>query len=104
MTKRKDLTLSEVLGHPATLGPSLEEIQANYDQIVMEVEKDCGPQVPARLHGPGRPPKGTRVLPTTTHCLRVPDPIWERLNLKARASGISLNQAAQLAFLEWVEH
>ena len=50
-----------------------------------------------------RPPKGTHVVPTTTHCLRVADPIWERLNQKARATGISLNQAAQLAILEWVK-
>jgi len=104
MTKPKHLTLSEILGHPAALGPSLEEIQANYPRIVAEVEAESGPQVPARLHGPGRPPKGTHVVPTTTHCLRVADPIWERLNQKARAAGISLNQAAQLAILEWIEH
>ncbi len=104
MNKPKNLTLSEILGHPAVLGPSLEEIQANYSKIVAEVEAASGPQVPARLHGPGRPPKGSQVLPTTTHCLRVPDPIWESLNQKARAAGISLNQAAQLAFIEWVKH
>jgi hypothetical protein len=98
------MTLSEILGHPAVLGPSLEEIQANYAKIVAEVEAASGPQIPARLHGPGRPPKGAQVLPTTTHCLRVSDPIWARLNQKARAKGISLNQAAQLAFIEWVEH
>lgn len=104
MSKPKNLTLSEILGHPAALGPPLEEIQANYSQIVEEVEAESGPQVPARLHGPGRPPKGTRVIPTTTHCLRVPDPVWESLNRKARTAGISMNQAAQLAFLEWVKH
>jgi hypothetical protein len=71
---------------------------------VAEVEKQAGPQVPARLHGRGRPTKGTRVLPTTTHCLRVADPIWESMSQKAQAAGISLNQAAQLAFLGWIKH
>jgi hypothetical protein len=104
MTKRKEMTLSEILGHPAATGPSLEEIQANYPQIVAEVERASGPQVPARLPGPGRPAKGTRTVPTTTHCLRVADPIWESLSQKAHAAGISLNQAAQQALLEWVNH
>jgi predicted HicB family RNase H-like nuclease len=34
----------------------------------------------------------------------VADPIWESLSQKAHAAGISLNQAAQQALLEWINH
>ena len=101
MSKPMNSTLSEILGHPATLAPSLEEVKANYAQVVAEVEAELGPQVPARLVGRGRPRKGIQVEATHTHSLRLADSVWQSMAAKARASGISLNQAASLALMEW---
>lgn len=102
MTKPRNQTMSEILGHPVTLGPTLEVIQADYPRIVAEVEAELGPHVPARLHGRGRPRRGAEVVPTRTHSLRLADPLWEELARKARTLGVSLNQAAQMALQEWL--
>jgi predicted HicB family RNase H-like nuclease len=104
MTRPRNQTMTEILGEKPVIGPPLDYLQAHYKEIVAESEAVIGPQVPARLQGRGRPPKGHAVEPTRTHSLRVGDVLWKALEAKAQAAGISLNQAAQLAFAEWVRH
>ena len=84
--------------------PTIEELVAGFDEEVARVEAKFGPQVQGRIVRPGRPLKGTTVVPTGTHCLRVPDPVWAAMKAKAAATGVSLNQAANLAMLEWARH
>ena len=81
--------------------PTLKELEANFDKESAWAEKNYGPHVEGRLTKPGRPPKGSTVEPTTPHSLRVQESIWQALTIKAKKAGISVNQAAQLALLEW---
>jgi len=85
----------------ATKKPTLKELEANFENESAWAEEKYGPQVVGRLTRPGRPPKGSTVEPTTPHSLRVQESIWQALSLKARKAGLTVNQAAQLAILEW---
>ncbi|WP_005037896.1 hypothetical protein [Holophaga foetida] len=81
--------------------PSFKELEANFEEEAAWAEKKYGPQVVGRLTKPGRPPKGSTIEPTTPHSLRVQESIWQALTIKAQKAGLTVNQAAQLAILEW---
>ncbi len=81
--------------------PKAAELEATLDKETRWAEKNYGPQVLGRLTRPGRPPKGISIEPTQPHSLRVQDSIWQALTRKAKAAGITVNQAAQLALMEW---
>ena len=83
--------------------PTLAELEANIEQEASWAEKNYGPQISGRLTKPGRPVKGTVIEPTRPHSLRVQDSIWQALSNKAQQAGLSVNQAAQLALLEWAK-
>ncbi|HEU4952814.1 MAG TPA: hypothetical protein VFT46_12765 [Holophagaceae bacterium] len=84
-----------------TQRPTVAELEAHLEQEAAWAEAKYGPQAARRLTRPGRPPKGARVEPTTPHSLRVQDSIWSAVATKAKAAGITVNQAAQIALLEW---
>jgi hypothetical protein len=81
--------------------PTFKELEANFDNELAWAEKNYGPQVQGRLTRPGRPPKGATIEPTSPHSLRVQESIWQALTTKAKKAGLTVNQAAQLALLEW---
>ena len=81
--------------------PTLEELEANFDQEVAWAEQNFGPQIVGRLTRPGRPRKGATIEPTQPHSLRVQASIWHAVSTKAKKAGLTVNQAAQLALLEW---
>jgi len=81
--------------------PTMEELESNFDQEATWAESNYGPQVLGRLTRPGRPAKGAAIEPTRPHSLRVQESIWLALTLKAKKAGLTVNQAAQLALLEW---
>jgi len=81
--------------------PTLKELEKNFDNESAWAEKNFGPQITGRLTRPGRPPKGASIEPTHPHSVRVQDSIWQALSFKATKAGLSVNQAAQLALLEW---
>lgn len=81
--------------------PTLKELEANFETESTWAENKYGPQVPGRLTRPGRPPKGAVIEPTSPHSLRVQESIWQALSAKAKKAGLTVNQAAQLALLEW---
>lgn len=83
--------------------PTLAELEANIETEASWAEKQFGPQVTGRLTKPGRPTKGAIIEPTRPHSLRVQDSIWQALSDKAKKAGLSVNQAAQLALLEWAK-
>jgi predicted HicB family RNase H-like nuclease len=83
--------------------PSLAELEANIEKEASWAEKNFGPQVTGRLTKPGRPAKGAVIEPTRPHSLRVQESIWQALSYKAQKAGLSVNQAAQLALLEWAK-
>jgi len=83
--------------------PTLAELEANIEQEASWAEKNFGPQITGRLTKPGRPTKGAVIEPTRPHSLRVQDSIWQALSYKAQKAGLSVNQAAQLALLEWAK-
>ena len=99
-TRKKAMTYQEAAAQSGT-PPTLAHLQANFARIAAEVEAEAGPQVPALLQSRGRPRKGVKTEATATHSLRVPDALWAILEAKAKRTGISLNQAANLAILEW---
>jgi len=81
--------------------PNLASLEANFDKESAWAEANYGPQVIGRLTRPGRPPKGATIEPTQPHSLRVQDSIWQAVSTKAKKAGLTVNQAAQLALLEW---
>jgi predicted HicB family RNase H-like nuclease len=83
--------------------PTISEIEAHLDEEVSWAESNYGPQVTGRLTKPGRPPKGAMIEPTKPHSLRVQESIWEAVSRKAKMAGLTVNQAAQLALLEWAK-
>jgi predicted HicB family RNase H-like nuclease len=83
--------------------PTLADLEANLEQEASWAEQQFGPQVTGRLTKPGRPAKGVVMEPTRPHSLRVQDSIWQALSNKAQLTGLSVNQAAQLALLEWAK-
>ena len=83
--------------------PTAAELEAHLDQEAAWAESKYGPQVRGRLTRPGRPLKGAKVEPTMPHSLRVQDSIWSAVAAKAKSAGITVNQAAQIALLEWAK-
>lgn len=81
--------------------PTLAELEANFDRESVWAERKYGPHITGRLTRPGRPPRGAIIEPTRPHSLRVQDRIWQAVSEKATRKGITVNQAAQLALLEW---
>ena len=64
------------------------------------IESRLGPGVP-RITSPGRPRKGLVVEPGRVHSIRVPDSAWAAFQARAKAAGMSTNQAIRLAVLSW---
>ena len=83
--------------------PTTADLEANFDKESAWAEKNYGPQVLGRLTRPGRPPKGASIEPTQPHSLRVQESIWQALAAKAKVAGITVNQAAQIALIEWAK-
>ncbi len=81
--------------------PNLAALESNFDKESAWAEASYGPQVMGRLTRPGRPPKGATIEPTQPHSLRVQASIWQAVSAKANKAGLTVNQAAQLALLEW---
>ena len=81
--------------------PTLAELEAHHEAEAAWAELHFGPHIPGRLTKPGRPAKGILIEPTRPHSVRVQDSIWQALAAKAQNAGLSVNQAAQLALLEW---
>ncbi len=81
--------------------PTLAELETNIEKEASWAEKNYGPQITGRITKPGRPAKGVTVEPTKPHSVRVQESIWQALSTKAQKAGLSVNQAAQLALLEW---
>jgi hypothetical protein len=52
----------------------------------------------------GRPKKGTETGPTEPRSIRFPSPIWELLEKRAKAQGLTLHSALRAAILDWVRH
>ena len=50
----------------------------------------------------GRPKKGTESGPTEPRSIRFPAPVWELLERKAKAEGMTLHSALRAAILDWV--
>ncbi len=50
----------------------------------------------------GRPKKGEEPGPTTLRSVRFPTTIWERVEKKAKAKGLSIHAAIRTAIIEWV--
>lgn len=51
---------------------------------------------------PGRPRKGKESGPTIPRSVRFPAPVWKRLEMRAKAQGITLHAALRAAIIEWV--
>ena len=81
--------------------PTVKDLEENFEVEAAWAERNYGPQIPGRLTRPGRPRKGSNIEPTQPHSLRVQDSIWVALSEKAKKTGLTVNQAAQLALLEW---
>ena len=54
------------------------------------------------LPGRGRPKKGEGPGPTTPRSVRFPVEVWERVEKRAKAKGLSLHAAIRTAIIEWV--
>ena len=50
----------------------------------------------------GRPKKGEETGPTIPRSIRFPAPIWESLEERAKADGMTLHAALRAAVLAWV--
>jgi hypothetical protein len=54
--------------------------------------------------GRGRPKRLLESGGTTPRSVRFPDEIWELLEQRARAKGLTLHAALRQAILEWARH
>ena len=81
--------------------PTVKELEENFETEATWAEQKYGPDLAGRLTRPGRPRKGATIEPTQPHSLRVQASIWLAVSTKARKAGLTVNQAAQLALLEW---
>jgi len=52
----------------------------------------------------GRPKKGTETGPTEPRSIRFPSPVWELLEKRAKAQGLTLHSALRAAIIDWVRH
>ncbi len=52
----------------------------------------------------GRPKKGTETGPTEPRSIRFPAPVWELLEKRAKAQGLTLHSALRAAIIDWVRH
>ena len=77
----------------------IEELRANYPQIVKEVEEKYGPPLTPR----GRPKRGSIIEKSRMRSIRMKDALWEAIKEHAKAAGLTPNAAMQLAALEWLE-
>jgi len=50
----------------------------------------------------GRPRKGSETGPTEPRSIRFPAPVWELLERRAKAQGLTLHSALRAAILDWV--
>ena len=53
--------------------------------------------------GRGRPKKGTETGPTVPRSVRFPAKLWEVLEAKVKAEGLTLHSALRVAILEWAK-
>lgn len=51
----------------------------------------------------GRPRKGSETGPTSPRSIRFPDAVWQTLEKRAKAKGMTLHAALRAAVLTWVE-
>jgi hypothetical protein len=54
------------------------------------------------LPGRGRPMKGKELGPMTTRTIRFQPHVWERVEEKAKAKGLTFHAALRTAIVEWV--
>lgn len=52
----------------------------------------------------GRPRKGTETGPTEPRSITFPAPVWELLEKRAKAQGLTLHSALRAAIIDWVRH
>jgi len=52
----------------------------------------------------GRPKRGTETGPTEPRSIRFPAPVWELLEKRAKAQGLTLHSALRAAIIDWVRH
>jgi hypothetical protein len=100
------ITMDEALRESAGRAPTIKEIQANYQQIVEEVEAKYGPHVSSiYLHilpKKGRPKAGDIVEPVQTKSVKMPPAFWADLQGAAREHGLTMHAAIRTALMEWV--
>ena len=104
--KPKFISEEEILRR-STNAPTLDHIQANYAQIVEEVEAKYGPQVPSLiLHlqpSKGRPKTGETVQPVVTKSIKMSPAYWDDLKSLAASDGMTLHSAIRTALIEYSE-
>ncbi|MCL1893285.1 MAG: hypothetical protein FWG02_03465 [Holophagaceae bacterium] len=103
----KFVTEDEMFRECQGKGQTVEYIQANYAQIVKEVEEEMGPHVPSLylhlLPEKGRPKAGTKVQPVVSKTIKMSPAYWDDLKTLAAKDGISLHSAIRTALLEYSE-
>jgi hypothetical protein len=52
----------------------------------------------------GRPKRGTETGPTEPRSIRFPSPVWELLEKRAKAQGLTLHSALRAAIIDWARH
>lgn len=106
-TLPKLITEDEMIRECKGKGQSLEYLQANYAQIVKEVEAEYGPHVPSiylhLLPKRGRPRSGEPVELVKTKSVRMPPAFWDEMQGLASNEGLTVHTAMRTALIEWVE-
>ena len=53
--------------------------------------------------GKGRPKKGKETGPSITRSVRFPAPVWKKIEVQAKAAGLSPHAALRMAVMDWVK-
>jgi macrodomain Ter protein organizer (MatP/YcbG family) len=102
------ITLEDVLKDASRAGaPTAAEIQANYAQIVEEVEALYGPDVPSLvLHlmpKIGRPKNGEAVEPVKTKSIKMPPALWDKIGNLASKQGLTLHAYVRTVLIDAID-
>jgi hypothetical protein len=98
----KKISLDEMIARARKDNHTHDFVQANYAQVVAEVETELGPQVPPITLRRGRPRKGETADTVQVKSVKMTPDFWISFQALAEADGMNMHAAMRAALVEWM--